>query len=232
MTATIASSSRCEPPVEPTFAEQYTPLQIASECNEVSLTETVAELRGAGRGVVRFAELARAQMSLADWQQQVALLDAVPPLLLDQTLRPTQPSARPPGFSERKQAKPQPERGPCRGQALARFETCVIQALLRRQHLLVPRGQPRRPGQTVQILRAERRRLIRSRERLEGIVPFVPLETGTPSLERSRNVGPAALGIAIIGLARWHRSGKAKKVGDKIEDAGDKVKDAAKNAKK
>ena len=128
-------------------------------------------------------------MFLADRQQQVALLDAVPPFPLDQALRPTQPSARAPGFAAREQAKPQPECGARRGQALARLETCVIQALLRRQHLLVPRGQPRRPGQTVQILRPERRRLVRSRKRLESIVPFVPLEAGAPSLERSRNLG-------------------------------------------
>ena len=157
------------------------------------------------RGVVRFAQLARAQMSLADRQQQVALLDAVPPFALDQALRATQPSARASGFAAREQAKPQPERGARRGQALARLETCVIQALLRRQHLLVPRGQPRRPGQTMQILGPERRRLIRGRKRLESIVPFVPLEAGAPSLERSRNLGLATFEIAIGGLVRWHR---------------------------
>ena len=113
--ATIASSIRASPRSSSTLGEQRTSLQIASECNEVGLAEALADLRGARGGIVRFAMLARAQMPLPDGQQQVALLDAVLALPLDQALRPAQPSARASGFAAREQAKAEPERGARRG---------------------------------------------------------------------------------------------------------------------
>lgn len=58
--------------------------------------------------------------------QEVALLGAVPSLALHQTLGPAQPPPGAPSFSAREQAKPQPERGSGRGQALSRLAVRVI----------------------------------------------------------------------------------------------------------
>lgn len=164
------------------MTEQRASLEIVGECNEVCFPEALASRGGTGGSLVCLVELARTQMSLRGRQQEVASLDAIPPFALDQTLRPAEPSIRAAGFSARNQAKPQPERGPCGGQTLARLEKHVIQALLRRQHRLIPRRQPSRPSQPVEILRAKRCRLIRERQRLEGVIPFVTLEAGTPPL--------------------------------------------------
>jgi hypothetical protein len=54
---------------------------VASEGNEIDLSKALAELYSAGRGVVRSSS-SPLQMSLTHRQQQVALLDALPPFPL------------------------------------------------------------------------------------------------------------------------------------------------------
>ena len=65
----------------------------------------------------------------------------------------------------------------------------MIQALLGRQHLLVPRRQPRGRGQALEIVGPERGGRIRQRQGVEGVVPLVALETGPPPFQESRRLG-------------------------------------------
>ena len=169
---------------------------------------------------MRFVELAHVQMSLAGRQQEVALLGTVPSLAFHQTLGPAQPSAGLAGFSAREQAKPQPERGSGRGQALSRLEVRVVQALLGRQHLLVPRRQPRGRGQALEIVGPERGGRIRQRQRVEGVVPLVALETGPPPFQELRRLGGAVLGTHLGGAGHWMYGGGACLSGGRKSGAG------------
>jgi hypothetical protein len=144
-------------------------------------------------------------MSLGNRQKQVALLGTFLSMQIDETLPATQPAARAPGFSVREQTKAQPERGSCRGQILTRIETRVIEALLCRQHLLIPCRQSGRPGKPVQVVGSERSRPVRERQRFESIVPFIAVETRAPAFEVCRGPGFATLGIGITGFAWRHR---------------------------
>ena len=129
--------------VEPALAEQRAPLQIAGEGDEVRFREALADRGGAGGRVVRFAERVHVQVPLAGRQQEVARSAHSPSLAFHQPLGPAQPSAGAPGLAAREEAKPEPERGAGRGQSFSSLEERVIQALLGRQHVLVPRRQPR-----------------------------------------------------------------------------------------
>src|SRR5262249_16424800 len=109
------------------------------------------------------------------------LFDALTPFSFDQALRATKPSARATGLAECEQPKAQPEGSPCRCEAFTGLQVSVINALLRREHFIVARGQPGRPRQPRKIFWSERRRLVSQRKRFKSIVPRVSLERHAPA---------------------------------------------------
>ena len=100
--------------IDLTLDQQRAPLQIAPERNQVGFCKALADLHCASGTFLGFGRLARTQMSLPGRQQEIALLDTILRVKLDQALRPAEPATGPGRLAPREQSKAQPERGTCR----------------------------------------------------------------------------------------------------------------------
>ena len=102
---------------------------------------------------------------------QIAALDAVLPLAIDQTLRPREPAAPASHLAEREQAHGHPERGPRRAEDLTRVEPELMEPLERLDRRILVPGEARRQGQALDVVGVERALRARLRESLIGIPP-------------------------------------------------------------
>src|SRR6185436_8431843 len=176
------------------LSDEHAALQVASERNEIALGKPLADRERTFRALRRLFQLSGIDVSLCNWQQQVPLLDAVLRMQIDQMLRAGQPAARASPFAAREQAKADPEAGTRRGEILTRFEIPVIQPLLCRQHLLVPRSEPGGPREPVQVIQVQ-----------AGTHPRAPATRTRRSIHRARSRHVRATAFPKAGRLAWLR---------------------------
>ena len=180
MAATIASSSNLEAALDLTLASNARPCRLRANATRSASPKRSPICTARAAHSCASADSPALRCLWPAGSRQIALFDAILCVLLDQALRPAEPAARTSRLSAREQPKAQPERGTCGGEILARVETRLIHALLRGQHLLIARRQAGGPGKPVQVLGLERCRLVRERQRLEGVVPLTALVAARP----------------------------------------------------
>ena len=105
-------------------ADQHVALAVQGEGDEIrGRRSDVADLRGCGCSRCRLGVLTGGLVPEHDRQQQVALLGAVAPVLLEQPLRPAEPAGRPARLSSNRPGHAHPARAAGGAQRLAR--ACV-----------------------------------------------------------------------------------------------------------
>ncbi len=182
------------------LTDQRAALQIAGKGDQIPIAEALADLRGAGGGVVRGAAIALRHLALRRRQQQVPLLGAVAAVLFNQALGARQPAAGASGLAQREQPADHPQRDARRGHGFAGVQVQLVKALQQAKEFRVAPGQPRRPGQKLQVSGLQRRRLIGGGQRRVGVIPGPPRVGRPPTRQRATRIG-----VDVAGGLRLHR---------------------------
>jgi hypothetical protein len=131
-------------------------------------SSTSRGLRGGGpSGLV----VAGGHLLQPDGDQQVSALDAVPLLALEQPLRATEPAACAGHLASEEQVVADPERTPRGARGIAGVRVQVMRALQAAQVVVVAAQHVGRSREQLQVLRAQRCRVVGARETLEGVEP-------------------------------------------------------------
>jgi hypothetical protein len=122
-------------------------------------------------------------------------------LQLQQPLRAPEPAGRTADLAAKEQAEAKPEGAADRVQAFIGIQPRVMGALERPHILIVATDQIGGHGQKLEIVAAQRRRLVGARERLIGIGPGPPPVMRTAPFERADSVRSGRGRLASIELA-------------------------------
>ena len=132
------------------------PLQVEAERREVRVPEAARVVDGRGRGLVHPVVVARELALEGDRNQEVAPLDAIPSLLLDQTLGAGEPTACGADVAADCERHPEPARARRRGEVVARVDVREVRTLEDGQVLVHAPHQRGRGRQQLEVGRAER----------------------------------------------------------------------------
>ena len=149
--------------------------------HEVRVPEPLADLRSLGGRCMGSAELALHGLLDEGRDQEIAPLDALAILPLDQALPASEPSPGGRGLPEEEEVVSDPPRASGRVGRVARFTECVVGLLERAAVLVVEAEHVCRARQQLEVFWFERLVPVRARERFERLRP------------RPVRVGPATL---------------------------------------
>ena len=158
-----------------------------------------------GRGVARGQALHR------DRHEQIPLLDAVQPTLVQQPAGPGEPAAAAGHLAPVQESEAQPERAAGGTRYIARAEALVKRARPGIVAVVVPAHQKRGHGEPLEVRDPEWRLMIRGRELGIRIRPGMPTEGAPAAIEcvgsghtppqRGRDVAGRAAQSAVAGAA-------------------------------
>jgi hypothetical protein len=151
--------------------DQEVSLHVNCEAEEVGVAEALRQLGRPGPHRRPRLELAGVLVLEHQGQQQVALLDAVPRLALDQPLGACEPAAGSACLPCEEELNPDPEGTARRAQGLTRFHVALVGPLEHGDRLLVAAQHVGRGRQQLEVLRPERLRAVSVRQRFVGAHP-------------------------------------------------------------
>ena len=178
-------------------AQRRLPLDEPGKADEVGISKPLADAGSIRRRGLRPAEVARGETLPRRGQHQISLFGTIQALVVDETLRPRQPSGSGSFLAGRVQTRAEPERRARGGRRRSGLEMRVVRALERPEKIFVPAQQARRQSEPIEILARKRRRPTRRRERLEGRRKVVT-PVGFPTS------GEIPSGLAPAGVSPFH----------------------------
>jgi hypothetical protein len=203
-----------EPLLDLPLSNANPPLLVSGAGDQVRILAALADRGGVGRGRVCSLVVAGGKLLLHDRQQQVALLGALVLLLLQQPLRAPEPARRAADVAAKEETEAEPECAADRVQAFIGIQPRVMGALERPQILIVATDQVGRHGQKLEIVAAQRRRLVGAREGLIGIGPGPPPVVRTAPFDLADPIRNRRGRLASIELAHPLSSDRAESLTD------------------
>ena len=163
--------------------DEQMPLGVHGEREQVAVAEALPVRRRLGRELHRLVVRPHALPLEHDGDQQIAPLDTLASVTLDEPLRPAEPAAGLPHLAYVEEVHAEPERRPCSGQESTRVQMLAMDSLADRRVLVVPAEHVGRRRQEVEVLNGEGRRRVRLREQAVGLLPRPPRVAHAASLE-------------------------------------------------
>jgi hypothetical protein len=137
-----------------------------------------------------------------EWQQQIAMLDALTGLALQETSRACEPAGRLTDVAPAREAESYPERAPCRSRCVTGVEVRAMRAVEGCGEVILATDQQRGHGEPPQILCAERAHAIGRGQGCVRIAPPALRITRAPALQLGR-VGRIYHAAAPRNMADW-----------------------------
>ena len=157
--------------LDPLLPDQGSTLIHQCEREEIGIAEALGDLgRGGGNGEGSVPVASDRVLELGG-EEDVATLDAVTFLSIEQPLCPPKPARGARDLPAQREMDDEPERATHGALSLADFEVTPMRALQRTQLLLVAADQVGRCCETFQILGTEHRGPISTRKRLVNVLP-------------------------------------------------------------
>jgi hypothetical protein len=150
-------------------------LEVQPERDQIGVTGATADLGRSLRGGQCVRVVAGHQLLERDGGQQVAVLGALLPLVLEESAGPAEPPARLREVAPRAQVEPQPACAPRGPPMIASLGIQLVGALQRPETVLDVTEEVGRGRQQLQILRGQGSRPVGQRQRGVGIRPRQPL---------------------------------------------------------
>jgi hypothetical protein len=150
---------------------------------QVLIAAPLTDRGGLGRGGVRPLVVTAGRLLKPDRNQQVSVLDALTRLTFEEALRAREPAGRGGRLPSKHQVPADPERAARGARRLAGVQMGAMSTLQAAHVLVVAAEHVGRPREQLDILRAQRGRLIDSRQNLVGIRPRTSGVTLTAPLD-------------------------------------------------
>ena len=178
-----------EPVPHAPVLHEHLALRVEREREQVGVAELLADLRGLrGRDRGSFEVPVRLVLE-AERQQQIAVLDALVVLTLEQSLRTGEPPCAPRDLAANHERHPDPEGAAHGGEAIVRAQVRMVSALEEGVRLVVAAEHVRRGREPPQVVGRERCFAIGPFERPVRIAPRpprIPLAAAVDELGRAR----------------------------------------------
>ena len=144
----------------PALPDECVALLLHGEGDEVSIAEALADRGGLRGGGIRGLVVTGCHVPQDGGRQQVALLDALTPLAVDQPLRATEPSGRAGGLAAEQEVETHPAGAPRGGESSAGIQVSVMGSLEEAQVVVFPAEHVCRGREQLDVRRSKRGRLI------------------------------------------------------------------------
>jgi hypothetical protein len=149
-------------------------LEMQRHSGEIRVAKTLADLAGTGCCRVCAFVIAGLLSLERNRHEEVALFDAVVPGAFDKALRAAEPSAGRSDLSSDREAHADEEPSAGGAEPFARIEVRVVGALEDREVVVHEADHRGRRREQLEVIRSQRRRLVRAQQRFVGVQPRPP----------------------------------------------------------
>jgi hypothetical protein len=181
--------------------DQDVALLVGGECEQVGVAEALPDRGGVGGGGGSRLPVAAGLLLERGRQQEVAALDAVAPVALEQPPGAPHPAARAADLPVACEGHADPERAAQGGELLARLQVSAMRALEQLAVLGFAAEHVRGGGEQLEVLRAQRIPLVRGQERLMCVRPGLRRRCFTTALELRPGIHQARLSLGLAQLS-------------------------------
>jgi hypothetical protein len=190
--------------LDPPPVDQGSALLVARQPHQVGIAEALPDVGGGhGSGTSGFPVPAR-HLLQPQRDEQVAALDAVAPVSLQEPLRTAEPPGRAHGLSAEQHVVADPEGAARRRPRVARIGMEAVRAFQPIHVVVVAAKHVGSPRERLEVRRLERALAVRDRQRVVGIHPLVASEALAAPFELA-----ACIHDARLSAGRWE-SGKCR----------------------